>query len=168
MPLWCQIGDASMVSQKWCLNGVTRLMPYWCQKSDAFMVSQTWCLTGVKKVMPSWCHKIDALLVSKKWRLYGATNIDAMMVSCIHDAVTVPCNSEEWRLRCPPSPYLSIARCQDGVSTPLGFTWVWPNKMLVFGPFFWAWRLPGSKLTNTRKNHSKSSRIFCLIVLVPI
>ena len=157
-------------------------MPQWCHKSDALMVSQDWCLIGVKKVMPSWCHKLDALLVSKKWCLHGVTKL--MLYWCQKsDAFMVPqtlmpwwCHAFMMLWQCHATVKIKIPaksipqhRALSGWSFyPLGFTWVWPNKMLVFGPFFWAWRLPGSKLTNTRKNHSKSSRIFCLIVLVPI
>ena len=122
MPQWCQISDASMVSQKWCLNGVI-MMPRWCQISDASMVSQKWCLNGVKEVIPQWCHNMmpkwcqrsDALMVSQHWCR------DGVMHSWCCDSVM-----QQWRLRYPPRWSFH----------PLGFTWVWPSKILVVGPCF--------------------------------
>ena len=71
------------------------------------MVSKKCCLNGVTKLMPYWCQKSDALMVSQHWCR------DGVMHSWGCDSVM-----QQWRLRYPPSPDLSGARCQDGVSTP--------------------------------------------------
>ena len=107
MPQWCQISDASMVSQKWCLNGVKEVMPKWCQRSEY--------LNGVKTLMPWWCQRSDALMVSQHWCR------DGVMHSWCCDSVM-----QQWRLRYPPRWSFH----------PLGFTWVWPSKILVVGPCF--------------------------------
>ena len=119
IPLWRQISDAAMVSQKWFLNGVI-MMPQWRQISDAAMVSQKWCLNGVKEVMPKWCQRSDAF--------NGVTTLmpwEFMMLWQCHAAVKIeiPTKSRPQR------------RTLSGWSFhPLGFTWVWPSKILVQTP----------------------------------
>jgi hypothetical protein len=161
MPQWCQISDASMVSQKWCLNGVKEVMPKWCQRSEY--------LNGVKTLMPWWCQRSDALMVSQHWCR------DGVMHSWCCDSVM-----QQWRLRYPPSPDLSGARCQDGVSTPWALHEYGQAKSWLLGHVFWGLKAPRFKGNKHQKEHPKSSMVFptltiwhpwstfCLIALDPI
>ena len=83
------------------------------------------------------------------------------MASCIHDAVTVSCSSEDWDIHQvqtsaahavrmefpPPGLYMGMARQNLG-------SWAM---------FFWVWKLPGSKVTNTRKNIQSLQWVFQLL-----
>ena len=158
-----------MVSNQWCLIGVTKEMPKWCQRSDALMVSKKCCLNGVTKLMPYWCQKSDALMVSQHWCRGG------VMHSWCCDSVM-----QQWRLRYPPSPDLSGARCQDGVSTPWALHGYGQTKSWFLGHVLLGLKAPRFKGNKHQKEHPKSSMgfptltiwhrwsTFCLIVLDPI
>ena len=131
------------------------------------MASKKWCLNGVKEVMPRWCHNMmpkwcqrsDASMVSQHWCR------DGVMHSWCCGSVM-----QQWRLKYPPR----------WSSHSLGLTWVWPSKILVFGPCFLGLKAPRFKGNKHQKEHPKSSMgfptltiwhqwsTFCLIVLDPI
>jgi hypothetical protein len=107
-------------------------------------------------------------MVSKKWIPQWCQNIDAVMVSCIHDAVTVSCSSEDWDTH------------QDGVSTPWALHEYGQAKSWLLGHVFWGLKAPRFKGNKHQKEHPKSSMVFptltiwhpwstfCLIALDPI
>ena len=87
---------------------------------------------------------------------------------------------QQWRLRYPPSPDLSGARCQDGVSTPWALHGYGQTKSWFLGHVLLGLKAPRFKGNKHQKEHPKSSMgfptltiwhqwsTFCLIVLDPI
>ena len=107
------------------------------------MVSKKCCLNGVTKLMPYWCQKSDALMASQHWCR------DGVMHSWGCDSVM-----QQWRLRYPPSPDLSGARCQDGVSTPWALHGYGQTKSWFLGHVSLGLKAPRFKGNKHRKEPS--------------